>query len=135
MSKRRPFNRRTARASRPFKVAGQMNNTERAYEDLHLRTRKAAGEVAEWWYEAVTFKLANDVRYTPDFVVLLTNGEIEVVEVKGGLVRDDARVKLRTAADRYPFRFYMAQLLPKKRGGGWEITEIASDTWQEVRAA
>jgi hypothetical protein len=122
----------TARASKPRKIAGRKNRTESEYEDLHLRARQAAGEVVCWWYEEWTFKLANDVRFTPDYAVLLTNGVIEIVEVKGGFIRDDARVKLRAAADRYPFRFIMAQKQPKKHGGGWTLTEIASDGWAEA---
>lgn len=123
-----------AKASRPRHVAGVMNRTEREFAD-QLDLRRAAGEVVCYWFEAWTFKLANDTRYTPDFAVLLASGEIEIVEVKGPLVRDDARVKLRTAADRYPFRFVMMQKQAKKFGGAWVRTEIPSDTWSEQEAA
>jgi hypothetical protein len=44
-------------------------------------------------------------------------------EVKG-FWTDDARVKIKVAADLYPFRFIAAQALPKKQGGGWKIEEF-----------
>jgi hypothetical protein len=134
MARRRPH-RAAARAGKPFKRNGVKNGTEQEYENLHLRARQAAGEVAEWWYEGITLKLGAELRYTPDYLVLLANGELEVVEVKGSFVRDDARAKLIAAAERYPFRFYMAQKQAKKHGGGWIITEINADTWTEAEAA
>lgn len=60
---------------------GQMNKTETAYRD-HLRALKAAGEVLDFRFEAITLKLAQDLRYTPDFFVLKPDGSIEFHEVK-----------------------------------------------------
>jgi hypothetical protein len=125
----RPF----AKASRPRKIAGVMNGTESQYADL-LNLRKAAGQIAQFWYEAVTFKLGADLRFTPDFLVMAPDGSLEVHEVKGSFIRDDARVKLIAAAERFPFRFYLAQRLAKKHGGGWKIEEVRSDTWSEEAA-
>jgi len=122
-----------ARASRSVHVAGQMNGTEREFAGM-LDVRRAAGEVVCYWYEGVTLKLASDCRYTADFFVLLASGEMEVVEVKGGFVRDDARLKVKLAADRFPFRFTIAHKQPKKLGGGWRYEVVASDVWAE-RAA
>ncbi len=126
--------RGVAKASRPRHTPGVMNRTEREYAD-QLDILRAAGEVVCYWFEEWTFKLANDVRYTPDFAVLLASGEVEIVEVKGPIVRDDARVKLRTAAAHWPFRFVMMQKQAKKFGGGWTRTEIPSDTWSAQEAA
>ena len=74
---------------------GQMNKTETAYRD-HLRALKAAGEVLDFRFEAITLKLAQDLRYTPDFFVLKPDGSIEFHEVKGSraIFRDDAKAKL-----------------------------------------
>lgn len=52
--------------------------------------------------QAVTFKLANGVRYTPDFYDTET---LHAWEVKGshkGSMRDDASVKLKVFAKEYP---------------------------------
>ena len=88
-----------------------------------LELRKRAGEILDYWFEALTFKLADDCRYTPDFLVMLPDGELEVHEVKGHF-EDDAKVKLRVAADKFPFRFLAFRKLPKKEGGGWQEIEF-----------
>jgi hypothetical protein len=134
--KRRKHPRRGfARAPKPRKVAGVKNVTEQEHEDLHLYPMRAAGHAIEWWYEAVTLKLAPELRYTPDFVVLMADGSLVVHEVKGGLIRDDALAKLKMAAEKFPLRFEMWQKKPKKLGGGWTRTEIKSDQWAEDEAA
>lgn len=105
-----------------------MNNTEARYSVL-LDARRAAGEIAGWWFESLTLKLAPDTRYTPDFLVMLADGSLECHEIKamwsnGSVARDDAAVKYKVAAQLFPFRFLLCVSLPKKQGGGWQITEV-----------
>jgi hypothetical protein len=118
----RPFVvvRMKARAPRLQRVAGQMNATERRYSEV-LDARVHVGQVAEWWYEALTLKLAHDTRYTPDFMVVLADGSIECHEVKGGFYREDAQVKVKVAARMFPFTFRMARRVE----GAWQIEEVA----------
>lgn len=85
--------------------AGQMNGTETAYARI-LELQKANGTIKDWWFEAMTLKLATDCRYTPDFMVQMPDDSIEFHEIKGGIWRDDSRVKIRVAAEKYPFRFH-----------------------------
>jgi hypothetical protein len=82
---------------------GQLNATEAAYGRL-LETRKAAGEVLWYRFEGIKLRLADNTFYTPDFAVLAADGVLELHEVKGHWT-DDARVKIKVAADQYPFRF------------------------------
>lgn len=96
---------------------GQMNKTEKAYGD-HLEQRRIAGEVAWYKFEGLKLRLADNTFYTPDYAVMLANGEIECHEVKGHW-QDDARVKIKIAAELYPFRFIAVKAKPKKEGGGW----------------
>lgn len=98
--------------------AGQMNGTEEAYHQ-HLAQRQHAGEIAWFKFEGMTFKLADDTRYTPDFVVMLADGQMEIHEVKG-FWTDDARVKIKVAAALFPFAFIAIKKKAKKDGGGWE---------------
>lgn len=84
--------------------AGVMNSTEIAYCRI-LELQRANGTIKEWWFEAITLKLAADCRYTPDFMVQMPDDTIEFHETKGGIWRDDSRVKIRVAADKFPFRF------------------------------
>lgn len=99
-------------------VSGQMNQTEKAHAE-NLDKRILAGEVSAYWFEQVTFKIAEDCRYTPDFMVMLASGEIEIHETKGHW-EDDALVKIKVAAALLPFQFIAYRKLPKKEGGGWE---------------
>lgn len=104
-----------------------MNGTERAYAET-LEQQKQAGEVLWYAFEAVTFKLAKDCRYTPDFMVMLANCEIELREVKGSLsyIQDDAMVKIKVAASLFPFRFWLIAPIAKKHGGGWNVKEVGA---------
>lgn len=98
--------------------AGKQNKTEAAY-DAHLKSRLLAGEVAWYKFEGLKFRLADNTFYTPDFAVMLANGQLQCHEVKGFWV-DDARVKIKTAADIYPLQF----IAVKKVKGGWSFEEF-----------
>lgn len=81
-----------------------MNKTEAAYADA-LEQLRQVGQIQAWRFEAVTFVLGDDCRYTPDFLLIHCDRTIEFREVKG-FWRDDARVKIRIAASLFPwFRF------------------------------
>ena len=81
-----------------------MNRWERGYAD-HLELRKRGGEVKVYEFERFKLKLADKTYYTPDFLVVLADDTIELHEVKGHW-EEDARVKWKATADRYPiFRF------------------------------
>ena len=99
--------------------AGKMNKTESAYAQ-HLELLKNAGEILWFAFEGMKFRLADNTFYTPDFSVLLANGELEQHEVKGHWM-DDARVKIKIAAELYPLRFLAVK---KRRLGGlttWDV--------------
>lgn len=98
---------------------GTMNKTEKEYADM-LEAQKQAGDILWYTFEGMKFRLADNTFYTPDFIVLLSNNELEAHEVKGFWV-DDARVKIKVAASMYPLRFIAASKKPKKYGGGWAI--------------
>ena len=102
--------------------SGERNKLEAAYE-RHLESRKQAGEVLWYKFEGMTFKLAKDTRYTPDFNVMLSNNELEQHECKS-IWRDDAKAKIKMASDLYPFRFVAVYAVPKKAGGGFSYEEF-----------
>lgn len=101
---------------------GQKNKTELAYEQ-HLELLKRAGEVLWYSFEGIKFRLADNTFYTPDFSVMLSDGTMEIHEVKG-FWTDDARVKIKVAANLYPFQFKAVKARAKKDGGGWSIEEF-----------
>jgi hypothetical protein len=83
--------------------AGTMNKTEAAYA-AHLELQRHAGAIDWFKFEALKFRLADSTFYTPDFIVLTTDGFLEAHEVKG-FWQDDARVKIKVAASIYPIKF------------------------------
>ncbi len=101
---------------------GTLNKTERAYEAL-LKEWQHLGIVAWFKFEGVKLRLADNTFYTPDFAVMLANGQMELHEVKG-FWQDDARAKIKIAADMYPFRFLAVRPKAKKDGGGWDREEF-----------
>lgn len=98
---------------------GAMNKTEAAY-DAHLAQLQHAGQILWRKFEGLKLRLADNTFYTPDFAVMAADGVIECHEVKG-FWQDDARAKIKVAADLYPFRFIAVRVKPKKEGGGWEV--------------
>jgi len=97
---------------------GERNKTESAYE-RHLELLRASGDVVWFRFEGVKLRLADNTFYTPDFTVMLADGQLECHEVKGHW-QDDARVKVKVAAEMYPFRFVAVKAKSKKAGGGWD---------------
>lgn len=108
------------------KKPGVMNATEARYAE-HLAHRKFLGEIVDYRYEAIKFRLADSTFYTVDFLVTTAEGCMECHEVKGSWKaphQDDAKVKIKVASATYwQFRFLSAETIPKKKGGGWKIQE------------
>lgn len=98
---------------------GERNKTELAYEEA-LKALQRDGQIAWFKFEGVKLRLADNTFYTPDYAVMLTNGQMEMHEVKG-FWQDDARVKIKIAAELFPFRFLAVRPKPKKDGGGWNV--------------
>lgn len=107
------------------KAAGVMNRLEQGWE-LVLAERQATGRIVWFKYEAVTFKLAPDLRYTPDFLVMLPDGTLECHECKGFFAEHN-KVKVKAAAAMFPFRFVLVQRAAKKSGGTWSEVTIGAE--------
>jgi hypothetical protein len=96
----------------------QMNKLEAAYaQELELRRR--VGEIDRWYFQEIKLRLGDDCQFIPDFFLMLANGEFECHETKG-FFRDDAKVKIVAAAEKFPFRFYLV----RKVGQGFELEKI-----------
>lgn len=65
-----------------------------------------AGVVKHWEFEPIKLKLAERTTYTPDFLVV-TDDQVECHEVKAWW-EDDARVKIKVAAEKYWFFKFVA---------------------------
>lgn len=96
------------------KVPGKMNKLETSYSEFLSQNP----DVVWFKYEGVSLKLADKTRYSPDFIVMKKDFQIEFHEVKG-YWEDQARIKIKVAADLFPFKF----IAIKKLKGQW-IEEI-----------
>jgi hypothetical protein len=77
----------------------RMNKTEALFSVTALHGRSHG-------FEEITLRLGDDCRYTPDFWAIGADDVLEFHEVKG-FWRDDAKVKIRVAAEKFPqFRFF-----------------------------
>jgi hypothetical protein len=104
---------------------GEMNATETKYAG-HLDELRLAGEVLWWKFEAITLTLAPKTTLTVDFSVMLADGSFEMHDVKGAkaIYTDDAKVKMKVAAQMFPFVFRVVFPVAKGEGGGWNIEEV-----------
>jgi len=102
---------------------GKMNRYEEMYLEQILHPLLSSGEVSKILYEGITLKLADRLRYTPDFTVILSNGTVEFHEVKG-FWKDDAKAKIKMAAAIFPARFVAAVPKIRKAGTTWTYTEF-----------
>jgi hypothetical protein len=94
----------------------KLNKLERSF----LEVLKARG-CQKIWVQAFTLKIGDDCRYTPDFLALEEDCSLTCYETKG-FMRDDALVKLKTAARSFNcFKF----VLVEKKAGQWMEKEIA----------
>jgi hypothetical protein len=96
-----------------------MNQLEKR-RAVELEALKRSGVVAEWRYEKITLKLADDTRYTPDFWIVDSDGAVNFEETKGHW-RDDAKVKLKVAAEQFP-EFTFRSLIWNRQLNTWDIT-------------
>lgn len=101
--------------------AGQMNKSEAAYAD-HLEHLKQRGDVLWYAFEAWKFRLADKTFYTPDFMVMRRDGQMQGHEVKGYML-EDANVKIKVAAEQHPVEFFIVR---KGKGGIWSVTPVGN---------
>lgn len=101
-----------ARSTRRQHVSGKMNGMEQQYRYNHER-RKQIGEVLEFRFEPLKIRLADNTYYTIDFMLVMADMTIELHEVKG-FWEDDARVKIKCAAEALPYFKFIAVTIDKK---------------------
>lgn len=105
-----------------------MNSWETSFS-VELEARKKAGEIRSWQFEGLRFRLADGAFYKPDFDVVQKDGELVLYEIKGHW-RESARLRIKVAADRHPFRFIALQ--KSKGGAGWDSETFAA-CWEKER--
>lgn len=97
----------------------KMNKLESSYS-AHLQALQATGEVLWYRFEPMRLRLANGAWFKPDFAVKLRDGSLEFHETKGHW-REAARVRIKVAAELFPFRFVAV----RKINGVWQREEFS----------
>lgn len=104
---------------------GVMNKTETRFAE-YLAMRMLAGDIAWWKFEGIKLSLAPNTSITIDFNVMMSNGELHMIDVKPSkaLIADDAHAKTKIAAAMYPFQFFYA--IPRgKTGYEWDVSPVS----------
>jgi hypothetical protein len=96
----------------PSVPRSRMNRLETAYAQ-RLELERLAGVWAWWAFEPITLRLAEGARYTPDFAVLDVGHSLIFFETKGHW-REAALVRIKVAAELYPFFRFVAVTRPRK---------------------
>jgi hypothetical protein len=126
-----PFQKRgapTKYATGQRRERGKMNRVEQAYSH-HLDDLMARGEVLWYAFDCVTLQIGENCRYTVDFMVMASDGTMEVHDVKGRKMKkdsndqpvesfwgeEDAIIKLKMVAQEYPLPVFI--VFPLKMGG------------------
>jgi hypothetical protein len=102
----------------------KMNSWEQAFS-YELKARQEAGELVWWAFEPLRFRLADGAWYKPDFGAVSVDGVLTLYEIKGHW-RESARVRIKVAADRHPFRFIALRKRKAAEGGGWDSEVFAA---------
>ena len=107
------------------KKKGEMNATEAKFAN-YLRGLEITGEILWWRHEGIKLQLADNTTLTVDFNVMMSDGLLVMIDVKGAkaIIEDDAKAKMKIAAGMYPFVFRYAFPRAQKDGGGWIFEDI-----------
>lgn len=119
-----------ARGSRPRHERGVMNKVETLYSELLERSRMA-GDVLDWGFEKIKFKLADNTYFEIDFYYIARDMSLYLVECKAAWKQkdgsykahweDDARVKIKVAAQQFPFFRFLGM---SRSPTGWLTEEF-----------
>ena len=103
---------------KPRRKPGEMNKLETRYAG-HLDLQKMAGVIKEWWFEAIALRIGQRCFWHPDFLIEFMDGRLELHDTKGH-VKDDALVKAKAIAGRFPFPVFHVKWIK----GVWQFTRI-----------
>ena len=111
------------------RAPGERNKTEAAYE-AYLTLLHKAGEIDGFEFEGIKLRMADLTWWTPDFLVYAQDGVVELHDTKGTTtkkranvskdkapwIEEDAKIKLKVIAERFPFRVFAVF----KTADGWQ---------------
>ena len=113
------------------RAGASMNKTEQRFAQ-YLDGLKLTGGIKTWWFESIRFKIGYDCWLKPDFLVENAHGELALYDTKGTkrsktgatkpYAEEDAIVKARAIADKFPIPLYFAWL--DNKTGEWNFKRM-----------
>jgi len=100
---------------KPIPPKNRMNQLESTHA-MKLNILIHEGAIQDWKYEEVKFRLADKTWYTPDFFITCDD-HFEIHEIKGPKIWDDALVKFKACAEKYPY--FTWKMLQFTKTDGW----------------
>ncbi len=79
-----------------------MNALEQEFATEYLEPLRLGGELQWWDFEPMRLRIGGSAFYRPDFIVVDGIGQVLAYETKGHW-REAAKVRIRAAADRFPW--------------------------------
>lgn len=101
---------------------GSMGKLEKRFLDEVILPM---ARLAWWRYEPWALRLAKGSSYTCDFAVMLDDGELLMVEVKGRW-EANARTKCKVAAESFPLKLFGVMWDRKAKAWTWEAFHEAT---------
>lgn len=107
---------------RPYRARhepGRMNSLEKQFRDEIVHPGIMSGNIISAHFEGMKLRIGEKCFYTPDWL-LVWSDHIELAECKGHW-EDDARVKIKAVADKFPcFKFTAWQ----RKKGVWSMEDF-----------
>lgn len=102
---------------------GTMNKTEERYAQ-RLKLLQHSGKLLWWKFEGIRLILAPGCTLTVDFAIMTDTGVIELHDVKGSkaIFSEDARAKMKVAAEMFPF--VIRAVYPKPKSDDWLVEDF-----------
>jgi hypothetical protein len=94
---------------------GRKNKLEARFEREYLQPKRDFGHLVWFDFEPIKFRLADGAWYTPDFISQGAGGSLVAWETKG-FWREAARIRIKVAADKYPWIQFIAVTRDRKTG-------------------
>ena len=103
----------------------RMRSTLEVEYAAYLDSLVHVGKVLCWRYEPLSLRLADRTTYTPDFLIILPDGTMELHETKG-YWRPQAWIKYKIAVENFPW-FVFASVM-RSKGGVWVIKKFGQES-------
>ncbi len=90
----------------------------------HLSIQKSERKIFNCWAKPMVLAIGPTMTFEPDFMVDDGNNWIWLIDTKGPFSREDSRIKIKIAAERYPMWNFLIVTRPD---GQWKAKEVTAE--------